>query len=59
MRPFLDLARKTILVLIAVSVVACGGSGDEYEGFDDEITLSTPNRFLTFFCSGFLPAKTA
>ncbi len=57
MYPILDLARKTILVLIAVTVVACGGSGDEYEGFDDEITLSSPNRFLTFFNRlGDLPA---
>jgi len=49
MRPILEHARKVILLLIAATVVGCGGSGDEYEGFDAEITTSTPNRYLTFF----------
>jgi mono/diheme cytochrome c family protein len=39
-----------IAILITVAVTACG-SGDEYDGFDDTVGLSTPNKFLTFFNS--------
>jgi len=49
MRAILNHARTAILLLFAVMIVGCGGSGDEYEGFDDSITISTPNRFLAFF----------
>ncbi len=35
-------------ILFLLSLAACG-SGDEYEGFDAEVTESTPNRFLLYF----------
>ena len=37
-----------IAILITIAVTACG-SGDEYEGFDATVSISTPNKFLTFF----------
>lgn len=46
-----QLAQKLeawIAILITVAVTACG-NGDESEGFDATVGLSTPNKFLTFF----------
>ena len=57
MQSFLIHARKALLLLITAIVAGCGGSGDEYDGFDDSVTTATPNRFLTFFNrQGDLPA---
>jgi hypothetical protein len=56
MRSFLIHARKALLLLIIAIVAGCGGGG-EYDGFDDSVSTSTPNRFLTFFNrQGDLPA---
>ena len=49
MQSAFDIARKLILLLLVSIVAGCGGSGDEYDGFDAEVTTSTPNRFLTYF----------
>jgi len=39
-----------VLLLLAAIVGGCGGSGDEYEGFDnDPPGLSTPDKYLRFF----------
>ena len=38
-----------ILLLFSMLLAGCGGSGDEYEGFDASVGVSTPNRYLTFF----------
>ncbi len=57
MRFLFKLARQWVMLLLATSVVGCGGSGDEYEGFDVTVSSSSPNRFLTFFNrQGDLPA---
>ena len=51
------LGRLLWTSLVSVLLVACGGSGDEYEGFDNSVTLDTPNRFLSFLNrQGDLPA---
>lgn len=49
MRPLVNHARITMLLLLAAIVAGCGGSGDEYDGFDASVSSSTPNKFLTFF----------
>ncbi len=38
-----------ILSILSLSLLACGDGN--YDGFDDEVTLATPNKFLTFFNS--------
>jgi len=36
------------VISLAAVLVACGG-GDEYNGFDDSVDSSTPNKFLLYF----------
>ena len=51
------LCRFICASLLAAMLTACGGTGDEYDGFDNSVNLNTPNRFLTFFNrQGDLPA---
>ena len=50
MRPNMPRAKLGILLLIAALASGCGGSGDEYDGFEnDEVGLSTPDLYLRFF----------
>jgi len=49
MQPILHQTRTMLLLLLAAVLGGCGGSGDEYDGFDSTVTTSTPNKFLTFF----------
>jgi mono/diheme cytochrome c family protein len=50
MRANLYHARMAILLLLAAIVGGCGGSGDEYDGFDDDPTgLGIPDSYLRFF----------
>ena len=49
MQPILLQTRTLLLLLLAATLGGCGGSGDEYDGFDSSVTLSTPNKYLTFF----------
>jgi len=50
MRTNLYHARVGILLLLAAIVGGCGGSGDEYDGFENNpVDLSTPDRYLRFF----------
>jgi len=49
MQPILHRTRTMLLLLLAAMLGGCGGSGDEYDGFDSSITTSTPNKYLTFF----------
>ena len=57
MQSIFNHARRALLLLITAIVAGCGGSGDEYDGFEATVSSSTPNRFLTFFNrQGDLPA---
>jgi hypothetical protein len=38
-----------LLLLLSAILGGCGGSGDEYDGFDASVTTSTPNKYLNFF----------
>ena len=49
MRPLVHHGKRALLLLLAAIVAGCGGSGDEYEGFDTTVTTGTPNKFLKFF----------
>ena len=49
MRYALIHSKCAALLLLAAILVGCGGSGDEYDGFDNEVTLSTPDKYLRFF----------
>jgi len=49
MRPILKQTRAMLALLFAAIVSGCGGSGDEYDGFDNTVRTSTPNKYLTFF----------
>jgi mono/diheme cytochrome c family protein len=49
MRPLLHHTGKALLLLLAAIVAGCGGSGDEYDGFDASPTTATPNKYLKFF----------
>jgi mono/diheme cytochrome c family protein len=49
MRFTLILSKSAVLLLLGALLGGCGGSGDEYDGFDDEVTLSTPDKYLRFF----------
>jgi hypothetical protein len=49
MQPILHQTRTMLMLLLAAMLGGCGGSGDEYDGFDSSITTSTPNKYLTFF----------
>ena len=43
-------ARRAVLLLMAAVVIGCGGSGDEYDGFEQEdSSLGTPDLYLRFF----------
>ena len=50
MQCVVEHAKKGLLLLLAAVVIGCGGSGDEYDGFeDDESSLGTPDLYLRFF----------
>ena len=49
MRYALIYSKGATLLLLGAILVGCGGSGDEYDGFDNEVTLSTPDSYLRFF----------
>jgi len=49
MRPILHQTRTMLLLLLSAILGGCGGSGDEYDGFDASVTTSTPNKYLNFF----------
>ena len=49
MRPILQQTGTIMGLLLAATLSGCGGSGDEYQGFDNTVTTSTPNQYLTFF----------
>ncbi|MEM7562084.1 MAG: hypothetical protein AAF353_03420 [Pseudomonadota bacterium] len=44
-----NLIRSGWVMIISLFLASCGGSGDEYDGFDNSISASTPNAYLTFF----------
>jgi hypothetical protein len=48
MKILLENSGKMAVMLFSLLVGGCGG-GDEYNGFDNSIKTSTPNRYLEFF----------
>ena len=50
MRLIINHTGKGLLLLLMTVVVGCGGSGDEYDGFEKASTeLATPDQYLRFF----------
>jgi mono/diheme cytochrome c family protein len=46
----LNRARAALPLFIAVAMAGCGGSGDEYDGFEDApVVLATPDSYLRYF----------
>ncbi len=41
--------KSGLILLVSLLTAGCGGSGDEYDGFENPVTVSTPDSFLTFF----------